>query len=294
MEKKNGRVGRWEAMDLIATAALCFTAVVIIIPFWNAIVISFETNTAYARNPFTWLPGEFTLQNYELVFKGGRIPIAYGNTILITLIGTVVGMAVMIMAAYAFSRSFPGKKLFFLLALFTMYFSGGLVPTYLLMKGLHLLDTRQGVILISLVSVYHIIIMKNGFESTPAALQEAAMIDGADDWKILWYVLLPLQKPLIATFSLFTAVSYWNSWYWPMLLLNKPGLTTLQLFLRTIINGTESQMREAAASGDASLNAFTKGIQMASVVVVIVPILFLYPFLQKYFVKGMMIGAVKM
>ena len=168
-----------------------------------------------------------------------------------------------------------------------------MIPTYLLIKNLNLLNTHAAIILINLASVYNIIIMKNGFEGIPRDLQEAAMIDGANDLKIFTRVMLPLQKPLIATFSLFTVVSFWNIWYWPMLVLNRSELVTLQLFLRTIL-ASASSASESMASEEFSAMVFSQGIQMASVLIVILPIMAVYPFLQKYFVKGMMVGAVKM
>lgn len=164
---------------------------------------------------------------------------------------------------------------------------------YLLIRNLKLLNCHTTLVLMALASVYNIIIMKNGFESVPADLQEAAMIDGANDLIIFARVMLPLQKPLIATFSLFTIVGYWNNWYWPMLILNDRKKILLQTFLRNILNAA-SRVGTEAISEEASLVSFTMGIQMSSVLVVILPIMLIYPFLQKYFVKGVLVGSVKM
>ena len=285
---------KWSRLEIICTAILTILAFLIIIPFWNTIVISFSTNSAYVKSPFSLWPGEFTLENYRSIFKNGAgLITAYKNTVFLALVGTFAAMATMVMAAYVFSREFPGKRFFFLASIFTMYFSGGLIPMYLLLKNLGLLNTHAAIILMSLASVYNIIIMKNGFESVPRELQEAAMIDGANDLKIFFQVMLPLQKPLIATFSLFTAVGFWNDWYWPMLILNKPDKTLLQLFLKTIIESATIRT-DTIASEDLSNMMFSMGIQMASVLCVILPIMLVYPFLQKYFVKGMLVGSVKM
>ena len=149
-------------------------------------------------------------------------------------------------------------------------------------------------VLLGLVSAYNVIIMKNGFESAPVDLQDAAMIDGANDIQIFWKVMLPLQKPLIATFALFNAVGYWNTWYWPLILLNGNNKTVLQLFLRSLVNNM-SFMNHSKASMSADLtSSFSQGIKMAAVFVTMLPIMLVYPFLQKYFVKGIMVGAVKM
>lgn len=220
--------------------------------------------------------------------------VAYRSTVLITLIGTALSMGISVMAAYALSRRFPGRKVILLLMLVTMYFGGGLVPTYLQIKNMGLLDTYTIVVLLGMVSVFNIVIMKNGFESAPMEIQEAAMIDGANDLVLFARIMLPLQKPLIATFSLFTAVGYWNSWYWPMLLLNSADKTTLQLQLRQIISTASQAVSRASASGMTEQSVFPDGIKMASVFVVVLPIMLVYPFLQKYFVKGIMVGAVKM
>ncbi len=296
MSKKIKKRRKWRSTEIISVIVLTLLAVLILVPFWNAVVISFESSAEYARHPFSWFPREFTLDNYEfLIGRGNVLLSAYKSTVGITVIGTLVGMTVSVMAAYVFSRSFPGKKLFFRLMLLTMFFGGGVVPTYMLIKNMGLLDSYAAVILLSLASAYNIIIMKNGFESIPVDLQDAAMIDGATDIKIFTRVMLPLQKPLIATFSLFTAVGYWNSWYWPLLIFNSGKRTVLQLYLRSVIgNATGAATSRAMSTAALSSNMFAEGIQMASVFAVMLPIMLVYPFLQKYFVKGILIGAVKM
>lgn len=294
MAKGKKKRKKWTGLEIFCTVCLTILAVLIVVPFWNTIVISFSTNASYVKSPFSLWPVEFTLSNYESIFRKGQgLLIAYKNTIIVTLVGTLASMTTMVMASYVFSREFVGKRFFFMASIFTMYFSGGLIPMYLLIKNLNLLNTHAAIILMHLASVYNIIIMKNGFESVPKDLQEAAMIDGANDLKIFAQVMLPLQKPLIATFSLFTAVGFWNNWYWPMLILNKPEKTLLQLFLKTIIDSA-SNVGEVGATEDLATMTFAMGIQMASVLCVILPIMVVYPFLQKYFVKGMLVGSVKM
>ena len=216
---------------------------------------------------------------------------AYKGTIIITIFGVLIGMTISVMGAYGFSRQFPGKKLFFRLMLFTMFFNGGLVPIYLQYKNMGLLNTYTACIIIDLVSVYNVIIMKNGFENVPMELQEAAMIDGAQDMLIFFKIMLPLQKPLIATFSLFAIVGYWNSWYWPMMLMSGGNKSVLQLFLRSIVNSAGS---EKTASGIASVLISGDGMKMAAIFMVMLPVMIVYPFLQKYFTKGIMVGAIKM
>lgn len=286
---------KWTGLEIFCIICLTLLTLAIILPFWNVIVISFSTNAAYVESPFSLWPKKFTLDNYRIIFMNNNgLLNAYKNTIFLTIVGTVAAMAVMVSAAYVFSREFPGKRLLFLASIFTMYFSGGLIPMYLLIKDMGLLNTHTAIILMSLASVYNIIIMKNGFESVPMELQEAAMIDGANDLKIFVRVMLPLQKPLIATFSLFTAVGLWNNWYWPMLIINDADKTLLQVFLKNVIDSASTLREGVGASEDLSTMIFSMGIQMSTVLCVIVPIMLVYPFLQKYFVKGMLVGSVKM
>lgn len=296
MKKTATKKKKWHNTEIIAMIVLTLLAILIVVPFWNAIVISFESSAEYTKHPFSWLPRKFTLENYKyLLGRGSALLSAYRSTILLTIGGTAAGMAVSTMVAYAYSRDFPGRKLFFRMMILTMFLGGGVIPTYMLIRNLGLLDTYTGIVLLGLASSYNII-MKNGFESIPMDLQDAAMIDGASEITIFVKIMLPLQKPLLATFSLFTAVGYWNTWYWPLLLLNSGKKSVLQLFLRSIIsNASRSNMAAKTLSSAArQTNLFSEGIQMASVFAVMLPIMVVYPFLQKYFVKGVLIGAVKM
>ena len=288
--KKKRRI---ESMDVVATILMTLITLCILVPFYNSIVISFSTIGAYLRHPFAFWPSEGTLENYTIVLKNGTIFTSYKNTILITVIGTVLSMSASVAAAFVFSRkAFPGKKFFFLMVLFTMFFSGGTIPTYLTIKQLGMIDHRLTIILMCGVSTFNIIVLKNGFEQVPAALEEAAKIDGANDLQVFAKVLLPLQTAQIATFTLFTAVGYWNEWFWSMLVLNSSNKMTLMNYLRAIVMEASGVMEDTAA--DVEVNSFTMGIKMATVVLTMLPIMCVYPFLQKYFAKGILVGAVKM
>lgn len=278
--------------DVVISVIMTILVILIIVPFWNAIVISFSTNEFYINNRFALWPGDFTLSNYMALFsRGSGLLTAYGNTIWVSIIGTVAGMAVMTMAAYAFSRRFPGRRIMFMIAIFSMYFGGGLVPTYLNLKNLHLLDQHAGVILLTLVSVSHIIIIMKGFEAVPKELEEAAIIDGANDFAVFWKVKLPLNKPTLATYALFTFVDLWNGWYWRMLILTDPDKSLLQVYLRNIVS---SASRIAGTADAVAGSSFSMGVQMACILVVILPVMLIYPYVQKYFVKGIYVGSVKM
>ncbi|MDL2318100.1 carbohydrate ABC transporter permease [Eubacteriales bacterium OttesenSCG-928-A19] len=287
------RKKHWSTTDIVIFIVMTLIALIIIVPFYNSIVISFSTSRAYALNPVSMFPTEFSIGNYSYLISNGQIATGYKNTLIITLTGTALSMAASVMTAYAFSRPrFPGKRVLFLLMMFTMLFSGGMVPTYLLMKSLDLVNSRWGIILLVGISTYNIVILKSGFEQTPAELEEAAKIDGANDLVIFFRVMLPLQSALLATFTLFTAVAYWNEWFWSMLLINTADKMTLQTVLRAIV--AESAAGADASSGEATVDIFTQGIKMAAVMLTMAPIMCFYPFLQKYFTKGVMVGAVKM
>ena len=291
LKRRRGR-DRITFFDIVISTIMTVLVVLIIVPFWNAIVISFSTNEFYINNRFALWPGEFTLSNYAALFsRGSGLITAYGNTIMISVVGTVAGMTVMTLAAYAFSRRFPGRRWLFMVAIFSMYFGGGLVPTYLNLKNLHLLNTHAGVIMLTLASVSHIIIIMKGFEAIPKEMEEAAIIDGANDFTVFWRVMLPLNKPTMATYALFTFVDLWNDWYWPMLILTDSDKSLLQVYLRNIVN---SASRIAGTADAVAGSSFSMGVQMACILVVILPVMLIYPYVQRYFVKGIYVGSVKM
>ncbi|MBR5301600.1 MAG: carbohydrate ABC transporter permease [Clostridia bacterium] len=293
MMKQKSRLKKATAGDVIITLILTLLAFIIFLPFYNSIVISLETNRAFALYPVSLYPHEFTLSNYIYLIEKGQIGIGYVNTIFVTVIGTALSMGAMVMMAYALSRrSYPGKRLIFMLMMFTMFFSGGMIPTYLQFKQLGMIDSLWGIIFYSGVSAYNIIILKSGFEQTPVELEDAARIDGANDLIIFFQVMLPLQSALLATFTLFTAVGYWNEWFWSMLLINSGDKLTLQPVLRAIV--AESSAFEDMSAGEAGSDVFTQGIKMAAVMMTMLPIMCFYPFLQKYFVKGVLVGSIKM
>lgn len=288
-----GRKKKISSFDILVFAILTLLVIVLIVPFWSIIVTSFSTNEAYIRQPFSLWPGEFTWANYVNVFARGKgLIIAYKNTIIVSAIGTLVGMAFMTMAAYALSRSFPGKRFIFMYFLFAMFFGGGTIPTYLNMRNLRLNNSLAGVIMLTLCHVGYVIIIMKGFEGIPKELEESALIDGATQVQTFYKVMLPLNKPVIATYSLFTFVDFWNSWYWPTLLITDSKKNLLQVYLRSIIGTVNILQSDAGNVG--SGQTFAIGVQMASVFAIILPIMLIYPFIQKYFVKGIMVGSVKM
>ena len=285
---------KFEALDIISFVLLTTMVVIVVLPFYTAIVTSFTSSASYARSPVQFFPHEFSLDSYLYVLQNASLLAGYGNTLFITVIGVILSMLVSLTTAYGLSyKDYPGKKLMFILVLIPMYFSGGLLPTYLLMKNLDMLNNPWGIILLCGVTPFNIVIIKNGIDQLPGELSEAARIDGAGEFYIFARVLVPLLAPVIATFSLFYAVDYWNEWFWSMLLLTKPEAKTLQIMLRSIV-ATSQDAASGAISAAYDNVAFSQGIKMASVMVAMLPIMLVYPFLQKHFAKGMLMGAVKM
>lgn len=276
---------------------LTILALLIIFPFLNVLVISITSEGEYVRSPFVLFPKEPTFDSYRALFADGRVWIGYRTTLKILLLGLPVNMILTTCTAYALSKpGYPGRKFFMLYALFTMFFSGGIIPLYLQVKAMKLTNTLWSVILVSGINTFYLIIMRNYFMSLPEALLESARIDGANEWTILFQIVIPLSAPILATITLFYAVDRWNEWFNAMVFIRDMNMTPLQLVLRSIV--IDAQMIDSSAlSGSSaasdSMVRFAQGMKMAAVVVTMAPIMVVYPFLQKYFVKGVLVGAIK-
>lgn len=296
-----GRKKKIEWFDIVVYAFLTVFALLIIIPFYNMLLVSFAGERTNNANPgmLFLAPSDFTLVNYKYVFDAPILFSGYLSTLYIVGLGTVYAMVITLLTAYALSRTnYPGRKLFFaLFALIPMYFGGGLIPAYLNIRDLGLLNQRIAIVLMGGVSCFNIIIIKSSIEQMPESMLEAAKIDGASELKIFFRIVLPLQLPIIATFSLFVAVGYWNEWFWPMMVLDKSDQWPLPLVLRAVVNsGVGNFNANVNMQGYKDLTSQVSGVgtQMATLFLTIAPIMIAYPFLQKYFVKGALVGAIKM
>ncbi len=296
-----GRKKKIEWFDIVVYVFLTIFALLIIVPFYNMFLVSFAGERTNNANPgmLFLAPSDFTLVNYKYVFDSPILFTGYLSTLYIVGIGTVYAMVITLLTAYALSRpNYPGRKLFFaLFALIPMYFGGGLIPAYLNIRDLGLLNQRIAIVLMGGVSCFNIIIIKSSIEQMPESMLEAAKIDGASELKIFFRIVLPLQLPIIATFSLFVAVGYWNEWFWPMMVLDKSDQWPLPLVLRAVVNSGMSNFNtNVNMQGYKDLTSQVSGIgtQMATLFLTIAPIMIVYPFLQKYFVKGALVGAIKM
>ena len=269
--------------------------IVLIYPLYFIVIASFSDPSAVAGGQVWLYPKGFTLDGYRELLKHDRIWIGYRNTILYTAVGTAIGLAVNIGAAYALSRKdLVGRKFFSLYFIFTMFFSGGLIPTFLTIRDFQLYDTFLVMVLPFSVVVYNVIVARTFFQSSiPGDLWEAAQIDGCGNLRYFFQVVLPLSKAIIAVLGLWIAVGYWNSYFNALIYLKDPNLHPLQLILRNIL--ITNQMQSGLGSGEAAQIALRLANMMRYSVIIVatVPILCLYPFVQKYFNQGVMIGAVK-
>ena len=282
-----------DVIDVLLFLFLTIWGLVILLPFVNVIAISFFSYKEYLETPLLLIPQQPELKSYQELFEDGRIWVGYRTTIIIVLIGVPLSLFLTSSMGYALSRNrFPGKKGILLLVLFTMIFQGGIVPLYLVMRDLHLTNTIWSVILCSGMNTFYMILMYNYFQSLPDSLIESAKLDGAGEWTILFRIVLPLSMPIIATIILFYAVDKWNEWFNAMVFIRDADIQPLQLILWSMI--LDSQVAdEASAIVSIEDRSFTNGIKMAAVVVSMLPIMCVYPFLQKHFAKGVMVGAIK-
>lgn len=280
-----------EFIDIIFLIFLTIGAGVIILPFLNVVGISFASEKEYYNSMLVLIPKDVTLDNYRMLFQDGRIWIGYRTTLLLVLIGVSFNMFLTTTMAYGLSRPIPFRRFFIYFIVITMMFNGGIIPLYLLMKQLNLINTLWSVILAYGVNSFYLIIMRNYFMSLPSSLIESAKLDGASEWRILFSIVLPISMPIIATITLFYTVDRWNEWFNAMIFIRERTLLTLQLALRSIV--LERQSSQYFSASEMYTKQFSEGMKMAAVVVTMLPVMCVYPFLQKYFVKGILIGAIK-
>ena len=280
--------------DVVIALILLVFAAMVLLPFLNAIAISFISEDEYLANKLTFIPKRPTLSAYEAIFQQDWVLPGYKNSIILSALAWVYGLLLNTLAAYAITKRFPGRKIVYLIFLIPMFFSGGLIPTYLLIvKELRLKDSFAALVLPGGVNTFYILIMSSFFGDIPPSLGESARIDGANEFRILWRIILPIAKPILATVSLFIIVGMWNEWFGALLYLTKAKNWPLQLHLRRIINLFAVSTMDNSSQSLARQKVYADGIRMASVIVTMLPIMMVYPFLQKYFAKGIMIGAVK-
>ncbi|GAK41849.1 carbohydrate ABC transporter permease [Paenibacillus urinalis] len=279
--------------NAVNTTLLVITMIVIIVPLWNVLVSSFASSRALAEGGFVFWPSELSLENYQAVFRDSSIWQAFFISISKTVIGVVTHVFFCAMVAYGLSKKYVrGRKLYVSMGVITMFFSGGMIPTYLLIKDLGLLDSFWVYIIPALLSYYDVVILMNFFRGVPEALEESAKIDGAGDWKVFLKIFIPLSMPAMATIALFNGVGQWNDFMTTKLYVTNEALYPLQMKLYEIIVQSQTQSMQNIG-GSVVIETATKGVQLATIVITTLPIVIIYPLLQRYFISGMMLGAVK-
>lgn len=285
---------RSRTFDIVNGTLLVLVAAVMLYPMVNALAVSFSSYESYLKNPYMVVTTQWSLEGFHYVFQNGLVMRSYGNTIFITVAGTLLSLVLTVIMAYPLSKkNLRGKKFFMYLLVFTMMFNGGLIPNFFLIRNLGWLDTFWALIVPGALSAYNVILMKSFFETLPDSLEEAARIDGASDLMVLTRIVLPLSTPILATIALFVAVGHWNSFFSALIYIRAPEKWTLQLVLREILLSANNSMLQAGGDSANLSTVPPETLRYATLVVAVVPILCVYPFLQKYFVQGMTLGAVK-
>lgn len=286
--------------DYLIYIGLALLSAAILIPFMHILALSFSPSYIATKGGLHLFPVDFTWDNYQKVLTNSFIWGGYKNTIIRTVVGTPLTVMITALGAYPLAKKyFPHRSFWTLLIVFTMFFSGGLIPTYLLVKNLGLMNRYAAMVIPGLTSAYYLVITRNFFQSLPDELEESCMIDGAGRFTIFFRIVLPLSTPILATLSLWVAVAHWNAWYDVLLYITEESMFTLQIVLRRIIISGTQQLMDITTGGvtqstmiEESMSS-PEGLKSASIFVTTIPILCVYPFIQRYFVKGIMIGSLK-
>lgn len=279
--------------DLALNLVMLLIIFVVAYPLYFVIIASISNPDLTYAGKVVWLPKGITFAGYTSILSDGRVWGCYANTILYTIVGTLVNLLMTLPAAYALSRkNFAARKVFNMFMLFTMFFSGGLVPTYLLVKDLHLLDSMWALVFVSAVSVWNLIIARTFFAGNiPDELEESAMLDGCSHIRFFLSVAIPLSKVIIVVLALFYGISHWNGYFNALVYLNTPEKFPLQLFMRDILIQKQNVAMDPTVAMESRYTANL--IKYSMIIISTGPVLVIYPFLQKYFVKGVLIGSVK-
>lgn len=287
-----------QALQILIYLIIIALCLIILLPCLNVVALAFNDGADAARGGVWFWPRQFTMDNFKEVFKDGSITTAYVITIARTVIGTFLSLMVTTLAGYALKQEdLPGRKILTMLITFTMLFGGGMIPTYIQYKNLHLLNSFWVYVVPSLVSVTYLLMVRTFFEGIPGSLEESAKLDGCGFFQTYLKIMLPLSKPVIAVVGLYTAVNHWNDWFAGAFYVNDtklwPVQTVLQQMLTKAMNSQQEVTSVAQALAHNTVSVTSDSLKMAAVVVTTVPILCVYPFVQKYFAQGAMIGAVK-
>ena len=295
LRMKLGR-SREDRIINIVTAVLCILVLIVTVyPVYYCLIYSFNDGKDAAKQAIYFWPRKFSLENYKIVFQNKAIYPAFMMTMLRSIVGTVLAVFCMAMAAYALSKdNLKGRKVYMIMGVITLYFSAGVVQSYLLYREMRLLDSFWVYILPNIFQFYYIILFISFFRELPAALEESAQMDGAGYFTILFKIIIPLSTPVIATVSLFVGVWHWNDWFHPAFFIQNESLMTLPAVLMRAMSLAEAQQTlQKMIAGPSQSSTTMESVRYAMLIVSILPVTIIYPFVQKFFLKGMMLGAVK-
>ncbi|WP_363325908.1 carbohydrate ABC transporter permease [uncultured Pseudokineococcus sp.] len=282
----------YQVFRVVNVTVLLLVVGLVLYPFVNIVAQSFSSEGAITSGQVNLVPRGFNVETYRLVMSDSLFWVNYRNTVVYTVVATAIAMVLTTTFAYAISKKdLKGRSVLIGVAVFTMFFNGGLIPNYVLINELGMTNTLWAIVLPNAISVFNLLVMKAFFENLPAELEEAASIDGLTTYGIFFRIVLPLSKAVIATMVLFYAVFFWNSWFQAFLYLDRAELYPVTVYLRNMIAGATTSTSMGASADDAAQVA--ANIQAVTMVLTVLPIICLYPFLQKYFVSGVMLGSVK-
>jgi putative aldouronate transport system permease protein len=282
----------YKVFRVVNVTVLILVMIAMLYPFLMIVAQSFSSDTAIRSGQVNIFPVGFNLTTYRLVMGDAMFWTDYRNTVVYTVVATVIAIVLTTCYAYVISkRHLRGRGVLVGIAVFTMFFNGGLIPNYVLITSIGLKNTIWAIVLPNAISVFNLLVMKSFFENLPLELMEAAQIDGLNTYGILWYIVLPLSKAVLATMVLFYAVSFWNSWFSAFLYMDKSELFPVTVYLRNLIAGASSASSSGAGASDVA--QVSANIQSVTMVLTVLPILCIYPFVQRYFVSGVMLGSVK-
>ena len=284
----------YKVFTAVNTIALLLMCAVMLYPFIMLLAQSFSSAGAINAGKVNLFPVDFNIDTYRAVANNDSFWRSYGNTVVYTVLGTTIAMVLTTTYAFVLSKKhLRGRSLLIGIAVFTMFFNGGIVPNYVLISSLGMKNTMWAVILPPALSVFNLLVMKAFFENLPTELEEAAHIDGLSWFGIFFRITLPLSKAVIATMVLFYSVQYWNDWFAAFLYLDRTDLFPVTLFLRNLIAGASTAASEGAAASGSAVSDINANIQSVTMILILIPILCVYPFVQRYFVSGIMLGSVK-
>ena len=295
MKKHSNHIKRtredW-AVDIAVTVIMTIVSLLALIPLLHVVSKAFSSEWALISGNVTIFPRGLQFDSFRYVISSGTFMMSFKNSLIVTVLGTLLTVFVTALTAYPLSKSnLPFRKPILLIFVFTMLFSGGTIPTYIIMRQLKLTNTLRVLIMQGAINVYCMLMVKSFYESLPDSIEESARIDGASNLTIWVRIVLPLSTPVIATVTLFVAVALWNNYFWPVIFNTRTSLKTLPVYLRDIVVDNTDDF--SYKSSDTMMNLLPEALRSATIVASTLPILILYPFLQKYFIKGALIGAVK-